>query len=1841
MNKLHQMKHGIFFLIMMLVSVFTYGQCNYTLELYDYAGNGWQNGSQITITIANGAPISYTLNNNPGNYTSYSLTVNDLDSITIDYTEDSVNPSENYYLIIDSEGNTVIDSGNSPLSNTQNITAICPGCNAPFDLEKMVALDSSVHINWSSSNNSSLYEVIYSNNIGFDPDVSGTTINVITTQSEITNLTSQTTYEFYVRSDCGIDGFSDWEGPLQITTSCDAIIGPYIQTFDTLNVPNCLDLFSDGNMNWSVDNANSFDNSECSLIPTDNSDNSGHFIWLDHSGDSNRVTLSLPVIDISSITNPVLSFDYWMCSSGYAPLNELIVEIWGGTNWVLLDTITASDSSWGDNLIGLSSFNLGSDLVKIRFTGVSGGASNDFIGDQAIDNIKIEEAPICQSPHALTSTNETLTTTNITWQDNAFSTEWELEWGPYGYTQGDSNVNSVVTGITVESFNITGLSPSSTYDVYVRATCPTGGFSEWWGPYTFDTLCGELIAPFTETFLRVNETPNCWSTYATTGNTWLFGPGNGFNVSACPTAPTDHSENNSNFAWVDHSGTNNGVVLETPVINVSGLNQPALEFYFWMCSSGYNPSNELHIESIDSSGNWNLVEVINTGSAEWTKYSIVLTNYIYNSQLLKLRFRSESGGSIASYFGDMALDDISIKEAPTCLPLENFNFTNISRNGIQFSFSDVNTTSPLNYEIEYATTGTIMSAGAGQGTTTVSNNTNQININNLVADTEYEVFLRANCGNGDFSEWIGPFRAITSCDPFTAPYFKGFESDIINEINNCETGIINSTSNDSIIFVDDNEAATGTSHILMDSGSDPNSTLFYITPMFSDLDSNKQVRFNVNDKDNGGLEVGIITNLNDINTFTPFATFTDVDLTDDAYQEITVDFSAYNGGAAHIAFKFNPVGTFDKLLLDDIHYEEAPNCIAPSNISNLDITQNSVNLSWSPGNNETEWTLEYGLPGFTPGGTNSIGVVIGISDNSNYQLNGLIPNTEYEAYLYSVCSSTIISSASAVHRFRTFPEGPSGINCTTPFNGSLIYRESFENGTPVGWTGTTFTGNADDWMITSGNQNSIETGPFQSHEGSFHLEFQSGTNSNGSAVAISPLIDLTQGSGDAELSFFLHAYGADMGNIEISASTISNTGPFTTIFNFNGEIQENDSSLWAPIGVDLSAYQGQQIWIEFKSTSSGNGFKGDFAIDEIEINACGNFCEAPDSVEFSFITDTTAQISWQDNTATNNWEIAILNSGSNPPSGPGQSINTTPYVATNLTANTSYDVYIRTGCYGNNFSSWSMATSFTTLCNPQTAPYSQDFESFAPVTSATPSSSDLIENSNCWNTTNNSLGWIIASPALSATSNTGPNPQINTGNYMMIEGSLLAQVPNRFSTLESPLIDLTNLTVPELKFDYHAYGADIGSLEILVRSNNQESSLVTITGQQQSSDNDSYIEEVIDLSPYSGQIIQIIFKVTSFTGGFECDVAIDNFEIRETIVCNAISNLNATTINTNSAIIGWIDNANAIVWDIEVQLAGNPQSFTPSVFSGSSNAVSTSINGLNANSSYDIYVRADCGSGTYADWVGPLNITTLCDIITAPYIGANNPGNNFETNLGDCWEEGENTLIQTGPNGINGAWTLDNFANTGTNMGARINIYGTTPINDWLVTPKIDLGTSTFEVIFDIAHTAFGNTTPTVFGADDQVRFLITDDNGITWDTLNIWDASTNVSPTGETVIVDLSAYSGLVQMAFWGTNGTVGGGDTDFFVDNFSVDAVGSSQEDVFSSNLLWYPNPVQNNIHLESNLGIKDVKVFNTLGQQMLHQKVDQNKIDLDLTQLQSGIYFFQISLSTGQELIKVIKE
>nr|WP_321221481.1 gliding motility-associated C-terminal domain-containing protein [uncultured Psychroserpens sp.] len=380
---------------------------------------------------------------------------------------------------------------------------------------------------------------------------------------------------------------------------------------------------------------------------------------------------------------------------------------------------------------------------------------------------------------------------------------------------------------------------------------------------------------------------------------------------------------------------------------------------------------------------------------------------------------------------------------------------------------------------------------------------------------------------------------------------------------------------------------------------------------------------------------------------------------------------------------------FDTVSIFDV------SCPEPSGITVTAITENSAEVNWLAGGAEMDWEIAVQTAG------TGIPTGSGVSTNVNdpYNATLLTPSTNYEIYVRSDCDTDGFSNWVGPINFTTLnvpPPAPVGVTCATGTS-SFIFTENFDQDPPAGWTGTGFAGTDGNWDITAAGANSFGTGPANAFDGGSgsHLEYEASGDATDIASAISPAIDLTAAIDGAELSFFFHAFGEDMGTLNVGIANDA-AGPFTNVFTWVGDLQLTDAEAWAPVGVNLDAYLGQVIYLEFSYGGAGTGFEGDMSIDFVRVESCGNFCIPPSGITIANITGTSADISWTANNGETSWEYVVVPAGTGEPTGPGTTVTTPSANITGLDFETEYEVWVRADCGGGTFSIWTGPTNFTT-----------------------------------------------------------------------------------------------------------------------------------------------------------------------------------------------------------------------------------------------------------------------------------------------------------------------------------------------------------------------------------------------------------------------------------------------------------------------------------------------------------------------------------------------------------------
>ena len=100
-----------------------------------------------------------------------------------------------------------------------------------------------------------------------------------------------------------------------------------------------------------------------------------------------------------------------------------------------------------------------------------------------LDDVEVRETPSCPDPSALTISNVTTSSADLSWTAGGTEAAWNVEYGTTGFTLG----TGTLTPTTTTTISMSSLTDLTSYDVYVQADCGSGQTSSWIGPLTFTT----------------------------------------------------------------------------------------------------------------------------------------------------------------------------------------------------------------------------------------------------------------------------------------------------------------------------------------------------------------------------------------------------------------------------------------------------------------------------------------------------------------------------------------------------------------------------------------------------------------------------------------------------------------------------------------------------------------------------------------------------------------------------------------------------------------------------------------------------------------------------------------------------------------------------------------------------------------------------------------------------------------------------------------------------------------------------------------------------------------------------------------------------------------------------------------------------------------------------------------------------------------------------------------------------------------------------------------------------------------------------------------------------------
>ncbi|RAR72841.1 fibronectin type III domain-containing protein [Flavobacterium aciduliphilum] len=398
------------------------------------------------------------------------------------------------------------------------------------------------------------------------------------------------------------------------------------------------------------------------------------------------------------------------------PANYTITaQTWDNT------TIAATYNVYEKKTVDLSAY--AGQQVYIAFvrsftqpTGALGGNS------WYVDDVKLVQR--CVEPTNQTASNFSTTTANLSWTPNG-SSSWEIEVVPViGGTQ--TGVGTIYSGSL--PYTATGLNPGTCYVYYVRAKCAESD-SNWVGPFNFCTLTPGLTcnAPIT-----ISSLP-----YSTTDNTANYGDTyDTAQPTACTGSATNYMQGNDVFYSYTASTTGAITISMTPTGTNSSI------FVYQGCANV---------------GVTCLAGVANTGSGVRTIASVNVT--AGQTYIIVL----SSSATTQTYPYNLVIQQLN------CAPPSTLTATTTT------TTATLGWTNPTSSSWQYVVQlqGGSIPTGIGVTTNTNTNNiaTGLVSDTGVVTtqlncDTAYQYWVRADCGNGTFSPWTGPFLFTTAvCVP--------------------------------------------------------------------------------------------------------------------------------------------------------------------------------------------------------------------------------------------------------------------------------------------------------------------------------------------------------------------------------------------------------------------------------------------------------------------------------------------------------------------------------------------------------------------------------------------------------------------------------------------------------------------------------------------------------------------------------------------------------------------------------------------------------------------------------------------------------------------------------------------------------------------------------------------------------------------------------------------------------------------------------------------------------------------------------------------------------------------
>jgi hypothetical protein len=1313
---------------------------------------------------------------------------------------------------------------------------------------------------------------------------------------------------------------------------------------------------------WTQSTSRAYDGDKCAFLS-----------W---EGTNGRMIMPAYTAEATTTLTFYMGADY----PTYAHLNVFTIEVATSLEepvWQEVYAVAYPGSSSG---FFLKEVNLGSfagQEIYVSFNVTPNSGSGTFIDAVALGEVT------CPKPTGLAAVTSS-TTVDFTWAQDETSLAYNIEVVPTNQDWANAEVAQVDDTI----FTLTDLMPATMYKARLQSVCEDDELSQYSDIVTFTTGCAPIedIIWF-EDFESVygnqdaaNLLFSCWSVLQSTGGAY-----NG-------TFPRIYHEG---YAGSAHSGVvtlefkGDGFLLLPEF--VQDITTQQLSFYANTTSSTVEGAGTFQVgyvtDPTDTATFVPLETVVLPQAGLGRASSVMVGPYSYadvdaESPRMALKYVAANAGE------SWNLDDFTVEPIPLCPAPQSSSITVTGITDSEATITWVDEDESHNAWLFYYKSET------EEEYNEISTTEQSITLTDLNQATSYSFYIQTDCGISENYSQTSIITFRTTAVPVAEfPYYQDFQDLESNPFAaefygsgtnqwmvGSGTGVVNSENEDeeqTSLYISNNNStyAYTTEQNLSRSwvvipivfGDAPeysisfqyksggeqswNSIYDFLSVVLCDASADLT---NLNGVPSGTVILDRAVNVTEWET----ANYASAELANTTKQLV---FYWYNDGTS---------GTGVPGAIDNISIVENT-CPSPTNVTCSGALAEEAVFNWNT-ENASSWLLYYKSASETEYTEVEVTEV-------PFTLTELTPMTQYSAYVVTNCDGEL-SAASTTISFRTA--------CSTietfPYFEGFNTANNFQD---VCWSAQQISGSYN-WGVNVSGSNNIGV-----YEGQYCARI---TYFTGQARLTSPIFNLSEMT-NPYLKYAVvnpdYNGAAEQVIVEYKATPESD---WVTLRSYT---TANETWLLDSVALPLASETYQ---ISFRAIGAEAWGASVDAIQIYDLDAepgetdPENPCAAPTDLTVSNITENSADVSW--NATADAYEIR-LNAGAI------ETVTTTSQQLIGLPDNFTITVEVRAIC-GEQISEW-VSTTFTTLAvtDPDPEP-----EPCSPITEY-PFFESFETTYDCWTITTlaGSGNWLQEDWLISY-SGTDPVMLPAVDGAKMMKHSAISGYSAR---LESPVLDLTSLETPYVKFNFgltDMFGISQDNLVVKYRT--------------------SQTEEWTTLATYTTPVSQWVLDsialpnpTATYQVGFESmgvgawGVVVDAITVYdpnageggtdpdpEPQPCDAPTALTASNITETTAEITWNGTAEAYEFKLN---GGEAETLT---------TTTKSLTDLTPNTTYTVEVRAVCGEQT-SDWVSTTFTTieqiviVLAEVTTSP---ATEVGNTSATLNGALVNAGNSENIAVG-----------------------------------------------------------------------------------------------------------------------------------------------------------------------------------------------------------------------------------